>query len=56
MKCKHCAFRGLTWRESKKSYVRMTERGLSPDEAKELLPPCSKCCTVVMRERVDHDD
>jgi hypothetical protein len=47
-KCIGCGSPRLTWAEQRRQYGRAIRRGLTPDEAKRLMPRCQKCLTVML--------
>jgi hypothetical protein len=47
-KCLNCDF-PITWDEQRRSYARAIQRyGLSPEEAKRIMPRCGKCLTELL--------
>ncbi len=40
----------MVWQDQKKQFVRMKAKGFSVAAAKEAMPRCQKCCTVLMRD------
>jgi hypothetical protein len=42
----HC-----TWRDQRLQYGRAIAAGMTPEEAKQTLPRCGKCLTLVLRSR-----
>jgi hypothetical protein len=49
MKCFSCGWLRLTWTEARKSYTRMTDADMTPDEAKRRSPCCYRCTTSMLR-------
>jgi hypothetical protein len=49
-KCLGCGAPKLTWAEHRRQYGRALKRGLTPEEAKKLMPRCQKCMTTALGE------
>jgi hypothetical protein len=49
-KCLDCGY-AITWETQRRQYGRAIRRGLTPDEAKQLMPRCQKCLTHTFRDR-----
>ena len=45
----------MTWRDQRRQFARLLERGFTADEAKQLTPRCQKCMTILLRERTTTD-
>jgi hypothetical protein len=51
-RCKGCGGQKVTWAEQRKQYGRAIRHGLTPDEAKALMPRCQKCLTKALERGV----
>jgi hypothetical protein len=49
-KCLDCGY-PVAWNTQRSQYGRAIRRGLTPDQAKELMPLCGKCLTAALRKR-----
>lgn len=47
--CVECGWRGVTWRDSRFAYAILIRSGLTPKEAKHLMPRCLKCARIIAR-------
>lgn len=47
-RCRDC-HNHITWAELRRQYGRLLNRGLTPTEAKQMLPRCPKCVTAALR-------
>jgi hypothetical protein len=47
-KCIGCGF-PVTWEHQRRQWGRLMRRGLSREEAKNLMPRCQKCMTLALR-------
>lgn len=41
----------MTWREQRRQFARAIGAGLTPEEAKALMPRCQRCTTSALRAR-----
>jgi hypothetical protein len=58
IKCVDCKRPCLTWADQRRQYGRVLRAGLTPKEAKALMPRCQKCTTKALREiklGLDHE-
>lgn len=47
--CLRCKY-PMTWEAQRRQFGRLIRRGLTKEQAKEMLPRCQKCMTVYLRE------
>jgi hypothetical protein len=45
IKCIACGLPKMTWADQRRQYGRAIRKGLTPDEAKRIMPRCQKCMT-----------
>ncbi len=48
--CSRCNHTELTWSEQRREFARLIQGGFTPEEAKQHMPLCGKCVTMVVRE------
>jgi hypothetical protein len=48
--CLRCGF-PITWEAQWQQWGRLMRRGLSPEEAKALMPRCQKCITMTIGQK-----
>jgi hypothetical protein len=49
-KCRDCC-NPMTWSAQRRQFARLVHRGVTLDEAKQLMPRCQKCVTQLLRWR-----
>ena len=50
--CQGCGYR-ITWAEQRRQFGRAIQRyGVTPEDAKKLMPRCEKCLTKIVRAPV----
>jgi hypothetical protein len=49
IKCLRCN-NAMTWAEQRRQFGRLIQCGFTPDQAKERVPRCQKCITIMLEE------
>ncbi len=49
-RCRRCNYE-MTWAAQRRQFGRLMKRGLSVQQAKEILPPCQTCVTRYLRDQ-----
>jgi hypothetical protein len=48
-KCLGCGWPKVNWTEQRRQYGRIIRAGLTPEQAKTLVPRCQKCTTEILK-------
>jgi hypothetical protein len=54
MRCKRCGTI-MTWAANKRQFGRLLHRGVAESDAKDILPSCQKCNTILLRNKEKHE-